>query len=81
MWQRDVRGRFLAHLKVLYREALEQGRGTKEIVEMLVECTDVALDNLDKPLGDWKALKERMLNKAQLLLSVEGTHAGFPQGS
>ena len=65
VWQRDVRGRFLAHLKVLYWEALEQGRGTKEIVEMLVECTDVALDNLDKPLGDWKALKERMLNKAQ----------------
>ena len=39
---------------------------------MLVECTDVALDNLDKPLGDWKALKRRMLNKgAALLLSVE----------
>ena len=54
VWQRDVRGRFLAHLKVLYWEALEQGRGTKEIVEML-ERTDVALDNLDKPLGDWKA--------------------------
>ena len=70
VWQRDVRGRFLAHLKVLYWEALEQGRGTKEIVEMLVECTDVALDNLDKPLGDWKALKDRMLNKAQRSSSI-----------
>jgi NhaP-type Na+/H+ or K+/H+ antiporter len=29
VWQRDVRGRFLAHLKVLYWEALEVGRATK----------------------------------------------------
>ena len=62
VWQRDVRGRFLAHLKVLYWEALEVGRATKEIVETLVECTDIALDSLDKPLGDWRALETRMLD-------------------
>ena len=33
IWQRDVRGRFLAHLKVLYWESLEEGRATKEVVE------------------------------------------------
>ena len=64
VWQRDVRGRFLAHLKVLYWEALENGRATKEIVDTLVECTDIALDNLDAPLGDFKALERMMLKKA-----------------
>ena len=64
MWMRDVRGRFLAHLKVLYWESLEQGRAAKDIVETLVECTDIALDNLDKPLGDWRALQDLLLGKA-----------------
>ena len=64
VWMRDVRGRFLAHLKVLYWESLEQGRATKDIVETLVECTDIALDNLDKPLGDWRALQDLLLGKA-----------------
>ena len=40
-------------------------RCTKEIVESLVECTDTALDRLDAPLGDWRALETHMLNKAQ----------------
>jgi hypothetical protein len=65
VWQRDVRGRLLAHLKVLYWEALEVGRATKEIVEMLVECTDTALDRLDAPLSDWRALETHMLDKAR----------------
>ena len=65
MWQRDVRGRFLAHLKVLYWEALEDGRATKEVVETLVECADLALDELDAPLCDWNALRSRVLGKAQ----------------
>jgi hypothetical protein len=65
IWQRDVRGRFLAHLKVLYWGALEVGRATKEIVETLVECMDIALDRLDAPLGDWRALETRMLARAQ----------------
>ena len=64
VWMRDVRGRFLAHLKVLYWESLEQGRAAKDIVETLVECTDIALDNLDKPLGDWRALQDLLLGKA-----------------
>ena len=64
-WQRDVRGRFLAHLKVLYWEALEEGRATKEVVETLVECADIALDELDAPLCDWDALRSRVLGKAQ----------------
>ena len=36
VWSRDVRGRFLAHTKVLYWESLEEGRATKEVVETLV---------------------------------------------
>ena len=39
----------LAHLKVLYWESLEEGRATKEVVETLVECADIALDELDAP--------------------------------
>ena len=76
-WQKDVRGRFLAHLKVLYWEALEVGRATKEIVETLVECTDTALDSLDAPLGDWQALERRMLSRAQSARSCwkQGLHA------
>ena len=65
IWQRDVRGRFLAHLKVLYWESLEEGRATKEVVETLVECADIALDELDAPLCDWTALRSRVLGKAQ----------------
>ena len=65
VWQRDVRGRFLAHLKVLYWESLEEGRATKEVVETLVECADIALDELDAPLCDWTALRSRVLGKAQ----------------
>ena len=65
VWSRDVRGRFLAHLKVLYWESLEEGRATKEVVETLVECADIALDELDEPLCDWEALKTRVLGKAQ----------------
>ena len=65
IWQRDVRGRFLAHLKVLYWESLEEGRATQEVVETLVECADIALDELDAPLCDWTALRSRVLGKAQ----------------
>ena len=64
VWARDVRGRFLAHLKVLYWESLEEGRATKEVVETLVECADVALDELDSPMSDWKALRQLLLGKA-----------------
>ena len=66
---------------MLYWESLEEGRATKEVVETLVECADVALDELDSPMSDWKALRQLLLGKASRASRPWKPRPRCPRGS
>ena len=74
MWTRRPRS-LLAHLKVLW-EALEQGCSTKEIIEMLVECTDSRSTTSTNPSATGRLSRNACSTRPLLLCA--GTYRRLP---